>query len=196
MKIATLFSTTLLVGLLGIGTATAQTSSDKLASLSRIAEAVGLEEIITTKFIEGFMSNDDVTSSGLPEKTLLQLRDILVERFDMEDFLSEALLPIIDEHFTAAELSQMADVFESALGQKFVAAQMGGEEFDFMAMMQDESIDRAEAAKAMTLFMTLGPKLEQLGDGEIGQAVESSVRAYAEAYFIDVIVDIVDEAAD
>ena len=142
------------------------------------------------------MSNPEVTESGLTEENLLNMREILINRFDMQDFLSEAILPVLDPHFTTAELGSVADFLESTLGQTFMQAQKDGEEFDFMAAMQSEEFSREDVMKAMTTFMTLGPKLQQLQGGALGEEIQTSVKGYAEQFFLEVVGTMIDTAAE
>ena len=151
MKRLTGLATLLFAGVLGATTLTAQEAeTTKLSELERISDAVGLQELIVEKIRENFMSNPEVTESGLTEENLLNMREILINRFDMQDFLSEAILPVLDPHFTTAELGSVADFLESTLGQTFMQAQKDGEEFDFMAAMQSEEFSREDVMKAMT----------------------------------------------
>ena len=197
MKLMTGLSAVLLAGVLGATSVVAQeTETTKLTELERISDAIGLQELIVEKIRENFLSNPEVLASGLPEEKLMKMRDILIERFDMQDFLSEALLPVLDPHFTADEFRSIADLLESTLGQNFVAAQKSGVEFDFMTAMQSGEIDREEAMKAMTVFMTLGPKLQELQGGTLKADIETSVKSYAQEFFVEVVGSLIDNAAE
>ena len=199
MKVATLLTVATLFAaspMIAQETTTAEPEPATMTTmLMRVAKSLGLEGLMLEQFKAKFMANADVESAPFDQETKEALAEMLIERFDMETFLSEAIVPVVEKHFTVAEIGQIASFIESDLGKRVIDAQTSGEEFDFMAMMSDGSVSREEAMEAMQLFMTLGPKLKELQGGDLSKELETSMKAWGQNYFTTLMTEMIQNAS-
>ena len=203
MKIMKGLSMLTLVGLFTTAPLFAQESdpasdpATKLDQMNRIVTALGLEEMmveqVEEKLVENVDNNEDMP---LPDAAKEDLRDILVSSFSMEEFLRDAILPVVDRHFSVEELTVMADFMESEIGQRFMEAKKNNQDIDVMAEMADGTISREDGMQLMQVFMTIGPKLQQLENGTLGEELETAMKAWGEQYFMGIVADMLHTTAE
>ncbi len=203
MKIMKGLSMLTLVGLFTSAPLFAQESdpasdpATKLEQMNRIVVSLGLEEMMIEKVEEKLVENvDNNQDIPLPDAAKEDLRDILVSSFSMEEFLGEAIFPVIDRHFSVEELTVMADFMESEIGQRFMEAKKNDVEIDVMAEMADGTISREDGMQLMQVFMAIGPKIQELESGTLGEELEASMKAWGEQYFIGIVADMLHTTAE
>lgn len=163
--------------------------------IMRVAKSLGLEGIMIEQFKKKFMEHADTDALPFDDETKTALADLLISKFDMASFVSEAIVPLVEKHFTGAEVGMIADFMETDLAAKIVAMRASGEEFDVMGMMSDGSVSREEAMEAMQLFMTLGPKLKELEGGSLAAELESAMKTWGEKYFMSVVSEMIQNSS-
>ncbi len=176
-------------------TTTDETPVSTADHIMRIAESFGLEGMMIDQFKAKFMENADSDALPFDDATKEALADLLINRFDMKSFVSEAIVPVIEKHFTGEEVGMIADFMDTDLAAKMIAMRGSGEEFDMMAMMSDGSVSREEAMEAMQLFMTLGPKLKELEGGTLGTELESAMKTWGQKYFMGIVAEMIQNSS-
>lgn len=169
-------------------------SSDaKFTQVERIAEAIGLEEIMIAEFRKEFSKSDDVSAAPFSEETKLKIQEILIDRFDMSDFLGGVIYPAIESHFTVQDLTSIADFLESDLGNKLFATLVEEGEDAIKEQIMGGELTEEELVEVMTLAVKLGPKLEKLGE-TVGPQIETAMKQWGEAFFIETMAEMIDDA--
>lgn len=202
MKIMKGMSTLILAGLFAASPMMAQeTTTTDGATVStadhilRVAKSLGLEGMMIEQFKKKFMEHADSDALPFDDATKTALSDLLISKFDMKSFISEAIVPVVEKHFTGEEIGMVADFMDTDLAAKIMAMRASGEEFDLMGMMSDGSVSREEAMEAMQLFMTLGPKLKELEGGALATELETAMKTWGQKYFMGVVAEMIQNSS-
>ncbi|MCE2503359.1 MAG: hypothetical protein J4G05_04775 [Chlorobi bacterium] len=168
-------------------------SAAKLEQLKKMADAVNLKAMLEVKFREGIAESIAENDTPFSDELVEEFVENVVARFDLDEFLEEVALPVLDEHFTLDEFELIADFIESDLGKRLVSSAMEGKEEDLQDLLANGEVSEEDGMKLMQIAIRLGPKKSLLENGKIGKEFETAAKAYGEAIVLDVMTEMMEE---
>ena len=170
-------------------------NAEKMALIERMVESVGLGDIIIAMFTESMQAEmGGEEEQGLPEG----FNEVFIERitsyFNVQDFVEEAVAPVLNKYFSIEDLKLGADFLDSDLGKELIASKLNDQEFDFEEKLQSGDVDEVDAMKAMQLIVRFGPRKDELAN--IGKEIEVHARRYGERIGMEAAADVMQDYMD
>jgi len=168
---------------------TAKVDEAKLAQLDRIAESLGLEDLLRTKIEEVAREGmaQEAEANGFDEELKDDFMKRLGERITAHDFIRQVIAPVVDDQFSVEDLGMIADFIDSDLGNDVIQSMMDGEEYDFQGSLEAGEISEEEAAQAMKLFVRFSKRQNALMG--LGEKISARAETYGQRIAMEVFTD-------
>lgn len=169
----------------------------QIAQINRLIKVTNLGELMTEKFMNGMeegMKEMGEGGNGLPKEFRTEFFQKFSERFDADAFINQVIVPVLATNFTTEELTMVADLLESDLGNKLLTSKLNGEELDIQAMLDSGEISEEDGMKLMQVFLRLGKK-SLLEDGTLSKEIETRATAYGQNLAMEIVTTMMETYA-